>query len=656
MYVRTLSQRLRRRGLWLFALLIASALALSACDLVGTDDEDEQQQQAQQQEAEQQQAAAATPASRPAAQPPQQPSGPPPPPVARGGGQGELAYSIVFPSVARVSAGDAVATGLVISQGFVLIDGAVLGGAASADVQLSNGDTLEDLPVVRRDALTGLAYLGPVDASLIRLLPGAQLGDGESLRPGSSVFSVGYGASDGADVWPAVFSGVVSSFVEWEPGQRTILRTDISLPLYSGGMVLVDAAGTVIGIAPAAAAGEGMYVSTGDLVRSLAADPPAGSEAAPSVETSTEHTLTLAEGQASVSLFVGDQEPGEQVLVTVRTETASTLTLYDGAGELHQEANLVSGTTIVALARGTVGPNEIVIAPAAAMEGMQDDEAGEAMPEPATYEVSANVPLMALAEAEDMAELSLDEPLVGSIDLAGDVDTFTLAVRAGAVYEVLLQSFLMDSYLMVAGAGIDAADDDSGGGLFDLDSVLTIEPALDGVVQVTVSDRFNSRSGTYLLTVTQVGGPPAADPDAEAAMDDEEDDSMMMAALLPAPSPPPTISLRGIGGDDGLRATLVGLNSQSVGNGLLVVDADGAFEIIVSVIGVDGSLGRLTVTNASGEVVVEGRVLVSCPGSGQCLAQAVFVGNEAEGGPWIVELGADEPGISEWQIEVERHE
>ncbi len=653
MNVRTLSQPLRRRGLWLFALLIASALALSACDLVGTDDEDEQQQ-AQQQETPQQQAAAATPASRPAAQPPQQPSGPPPPPVARGGGQGELAYSIVFPSVARVSTGDAVATGLVITQGFVLIDGALLGGAASADVQLSNGDTLESLPVVGRDALTGLAYLGPVEASLIRLLPGARLGDGESVRPGSSVYAVGYGAFDNPDAPPAVFSGVISGFVEWEPGERTILRTDIALPGGSTGTVLVDAAGTVIGMAPASVAGGGLYISTGDLVRSLAADPLSDRMASAAVASATEHTLTLAEGQSLVSLFVGDQADVDQVLITVRTETASTLTLFDGIGELQQESNLVSGTTIVALQRGTVGPNEIVIAPVPATDGMEADEAGEAMPEPASYEISANVPLMVLAEAEDMAVLTPDQPFLGSIDLPGDVDTFTLPVRAGAVYEVLLQSFLLDTYLMVEGAGIDAADDDSGGGLFQLDSALTIEPTLDGVVQVTVSDRLNSQSGSYLLTVTQVAG-PSVDSAAEAAMEDD-DDSMMMAATLPSPSPPPTISLRGIGGADGLQATLLGLGSQSVGNGLLVDDADGAFEIIVSVIGADSALGRLTVTNAQGVVVVEGRVLVSCPSGDQCLAQAIFVGNETGGGPWTVELSADEPGISEWQIEVERHE
>ncbi len=657
-----LSTRLRRGGLWLVALIIASALILSACDLVGTDDEDEQEQQqqaAEQQQAQQAEPGTATPPARSAAPPPAEPAGPPPPPVARGGGEGERAYSILFPSIARVKAGNAAATGLVISEGLVLVDGAALGGATSADVSLSNGEILNGLQVLGQDALTGLAYLGPVDVSTIRLLPAARLGDGESLRPGSSVYSVGFASGDSSDALPSIFSGILSGISEWTPGQRSLLRTDILLPLATAGMVLVDATGTVIGVAPASIAGLGIYVSTGDLARSLSTEQMEESAApVPTVVTAMEHTLTIAEGRQSASLFLSEQESEGRVLLTVRTETPSSLNLFDGAGELRQEANLVSGATIVALATEAAGPYEIVISPemAMAME-MGDGEPSEAMTEPATYEVSSNVALRSVveAEAETLASLAIDEPFIGQIDIAGDVDTFELQVYAGGVYEASVQSLLLDSYLAIEGAGIAAADDDSGGGPFNLDSQLTIEPTVDGVVRLTVSERSHASSGPYLLTVSQISGPRAPGRESEEAMT-EEDDESMMSAMLPAPSPPPTISLRGIGDDTGLRATLLGLGSQSVGNGLLVEDQDGSFEIIVSVIGADGALSRLTVTNIEGSVVVEGRVLVSCAGGGQCLAQAIFVSNESAAGPWVVELSSDEPGITEWQIEVERRE
>ena len=644
-----LTERLRRRGLWLFIVLIAAALTLSACDLVG-DDDDEQQQQAQQAD-QQQEAAAPAPAARPAAQPPAEEPAPEPPPEAAGGGQGATAYSIVFPSIAFVMTADSVATGLVIADGYVLVDGRALGGAAAADVLLSNGETLEELPVVGRDQFTGLAYLGPLDGTLVRRLPGARLGDGEGIRPGSSVFTIGYSADDQMEAVPAVYSGVLSGTDEWDAGQRTLLRTDAAPPNVTAGMILVDGSGTVIGFAPDALVAQGWYVSTGDLARSLGLDQMAESIPASSVVTSTEHTLSLATGQRSALLLLSDEATGESALITVRTETASLLQMFDAAGELLQEASLVSGTTIVALDPQTTGPYEIVITP-----DLVDDEdaAADAMAEPPTYEVNANLPLMVLQEAEDMAVLTVNEPFVGQIDIPGDADSFSLAVRGGAEYEVTAQSLLIDTVLVVLGGGVDAVDDDTGGGPFGRDSALMLAPEVDSTIQLTVTDYADMETGAYVLTITQVGGEPP-----EQAMAEEQEEAsgaMAMAAELPAPSAPPAVSLRGIGTEEGLQATLLGIGSESVGNALVVDDADGAFEITVSVVGSDGALGRVSVTNEGNEVVIEGRVLVTCGGAGACLAQAVFVANEAGAGQWRVELSADQPGISEWQIEVNHND
>ncbi len=668
MNISMLNERLRRRGLWLFTLLVAAALTLSACDLVGNDSDDEQeQQQAQQGEAQQEEAAAPAPAARPAAQPPAEEPRPDPPPEAAGGGEGATAYSIVFPSIAFVMTSDSVATGLVISDGYVLVDGRSLGAATTADVLLSNGETLEGVSVVGRDQFTGLAYIGPLDGGLVRRLPGARLGDGEEIRPGSSVFTIGYSAGDESDAIPAVYSGVLSGTDEWDAGQRTLLRTDARPASVTAGMILVDGSGTVIGFAPEALVSQGWYVSTGDLARSLSADQMDEDAPVSAVVTAMEHTLTLDQGQQSVSLFLTEEAIGDLTpLITVRTESASLLGLFDGAGELQQEASLVIGSTIVALAPESSGPYEIVITPepVMAMDDVSDEAASEAMEDDAdeqssemtedatTYEVNANVALTVVVEAEEMAVLNLDEPFVGNIDFPGDVDSFNLALRAGAEYEILVQSLLFDTVLVVGGGGLDAVDDDTGGGPFGRDSTLTLAPEADSIVQLTVKDYADVGTGAYILTITQTGGEAPE----QAAATEEEEPMGVMTADLPAPSPPPAISLRGIGTEEGLQATLLGIGSQSVGNALVVDDADGAFEITVSVVGSDGALGRVSVLNSSNEVVVEGRVLVTCGGSGDCLAQAVFVANEGQAGQWTVELSADEPGISEWQIEVSRND
>lgn len=671
MNISMLTERLRRRGLWLFVLLVAAALMLSACDLVGDDSDNEQQQeQAQQEEMQQEEATAPAPAARPAAQPPAEEPGPEPPPEAAGGGEGATAYSIVFPSIAFVMTADSVATGLVISDGYVLVDGRALGSAMAADVLLSNGETLEGLPVVGHDQFTGLVYLGPLDGNLVRRLPGARLGDGEAIRPGSSVFTIGYSADDQAEAIPAVYSGVLSGTDEWDAGQRTFLRTDARPASVTAGMILVDGSGTVIGFAADAMVAQGWYVSTGDLARSLPPAQIAVARMPDPASASTEHVLTIDERHESGGLYLGEDATGQSISLSISTTTPALLHLIDANGDVLQESSVVAGATIISLAPNTVGPYLMRITPQTAMaeddsEAMEsaegedgdqrDEEMSEAMPLAASYQISSSAPLMSLAESDAMTQIQINTPFVGMIDVPGDEDSFNLALRAGAEYQILVQSLLFDTVLLVEGGGLDAVDDDTGGGPFGRDSALTLAPEEDSIVQLTVKDYADVGTGAYVLTITQIGG--EAPEDSMAMEEDDEATSMMaMAAELPAPSPPPAVSLRGIGTEEGLQATLLGIGSQSVGNALVVDDADGAFEITVSVIGPDGALGRVSVLDIGDAVVVEGRVLVTCGGSGECLAQAVFVANEASAGQWTVELTADEPGISEWQIEVSRND
>ncbi|MYD73383.1 MAG: hypothetical protein F4Y11_03770, partial [Chloroflexi bacterium] len=378
-----LTDRLRLRGLWLLALVIVGALIFSACDLIGDDSEQEQQeQQAQQQEVEQETAAAA-PAPRPPAREPAEEPGREPPPQAQGGGEGAYAYSIVFPSLALVMVGDATATGLVISDGYVLVDERSLRGSRVASVMLSNGDVLGDVPIVGRDQFTGLAYLGPLDSNLVRRLPGALLGDGEGISPGSSVFTVGYGADNRTGSLPSIYSGVLSGVDEWEPGQRTFLRTDArpDSPFSTVGLILIDSAGTVIGFAPAALVGLGWYVSTGDLARSLPPAEIAASRAPDPDSAATEHVVTVPFGHHSGQLVLGDDATGQSASLSISTETPAVFQLIDASGVVLQESRIISGATIISLAPETVGPYplSIVLQPAT-VAGPSADEAAAAMP------------------------------------------------------------------------------------------------------------------------------------------------------------------------------------------------------------------------------------------------------------------------------------
>ena len=652
MNVSMLTERLLRRGLWLIALLVSAALVLSACDLVGSDTEDdEQDQQSMQEQGQQEQQAAPAAAPAAAAQPPQEDAGPEPPPEAAGGGEGATAYSIVFPSLALVLTNSSAATGLVISDGYVMVDERSLGGAMSADVLLSNGDILEDLPIVGRDQFTGIAYLGPVDGNLVRRLPGARLGDGEGIRPGSSVFTIGYSPADMADAIPAVFSGVLSGTEEWEAGQRTFLRTDAQPYGATAGLILVDGGGTVIGIAPAAMVQLGWYVSAGDLARSLPPAAIAPARAPDPASASAEHLLIVDSSQQSTELFLGDDATGQTVSLSISTNAPALLQLIDADGQVLQDSTLIAGSTIISLAPDTVGPYRLLISPEPVMMDDGDEESSDAMAYEPTFEISSSAPLMSMAEADATMPLEINVPFVGTIDVPGDADSFNLALRAGATYEVQVQSLLFDTVLLVQGSGLNAVDDDTGGGPFGTDSALTLEPAEDGIVSLTVKDYADQHTGPYVLTVTQTGGEPPAE---ASAM--EEDSAMAMGVTLPTPLG--DLSLRGEITEDGLVPTLLGIGSEIGENGsLLVSDNDGIFEIVASIVGTDSSTARLFVFDSEGQTVVSGRVILNCASADPCLASAVFITPEDAPGPagvWSVLLQPEGAGtgITEWQIEV----
>lgn len=694
---------IRARAVWLLLLgALLAAVSASACDLVGGDDADEAQQQAQPQAE-----AAATPPPAAAATPPEaeEPSGPLPPPESTAtSGVGSNAYSIIFPSIALVDTGDGSATGLVSASRYVLVSLSALDGATSATVVLSNGETLTDVPLAGSDRLTGIAYLGPIDGGIVSRLPGAVLGDGERLPPGAPVFAVGFGPLSLPGDVPSISSGVFSGLQQWTPGDRTFLITDASGQDPMAGSVLIDGNGVAIGFGTEATLWRGRYVSTGDLARSLAAQPPIGAQATvwlpnPS-SAATEHLLVVSAPRLIGELALSDEATGETLVLSVGADVAGVLTLTDAEGKILQQSNLAVGATIVTLRPNTVGPYRLTLAPALpddsmaetepeaaedvaddteAMaeddaEAMQDDaeamteeeptEASEAMPEDmgmmdteVSFSVSSNIPLMTLVDADELQPLVVGEPLIAGVDAPGDIDHFQLPVLAGEVYEVRAQSITLDMVLSATGAGTEGSDDDSAGGFDNNDAMLTLSPSEDGVIHLMVADFGGEAVGGYVLTVIRTVSVEGSDAAAMAEGEGESTVVMVQAAVLPAPLG--DLSLRGTINEDGtMTPTLQGIGSELGDNGsLLVPDDDGFFEVVASIIGPNYNTARLFVMNADGEIVVSGRVVANCETVEPCLASAVYIVGEAapaESGVWRVLLEPEGAGsgITAWQIEV----
>lgn len=682
------------RGVWLLAAALIVALTASACDLVGGDDADETQEQAQAEPA-----AAATPPSPAASQPEtEEPSGPAPPPESSAtSGTGASAYSIIFPSIAMVNTDQGPVTGLVSSSGHVLVSLSALGGASSAEIILSNGETLSDVPLAGADRLTDIAYLGPIEAGVVSRLPGAVLGDGERLPPGAPVFVVGFTTRSLPGDVPSISSGVFSGIQEWTPGDRTYLITDAVSQDPMVGSVLVDGNGVAIGLGTEATVWRGRYVSTGDLARSLAMDMTMAAPMAiwspdPS-SSSTEHLVVVSAPVMIGELAVGDEATGETLVLSVGADVPGVLSLIDAEGKILQESNLAVGATIVTLRPNTVGPYRLTLTPApiddameadADAEAMAEAEAGEEaeamaedseeaaaesdmmsgpdmsmMTQEVSFSVSSNIPLMTLVDSDELQPLIVGEPLVAGVDAPGDLDRFQLPVLAGEVYEVRAQSITLDMVLGATGAGTEGGDDDSGGGFHDSDAMLTLAPPEDGIIHLVVGDFGGAAMGAYVLTVIRTVSVEGSDR-AMSAEEGEAGEQSTMVMIEPAslPDPKGDLSLRGVITEDGLEPTLAGIGSSVGEDGSLIVpDEDGIFEVVASIIGPNNSTARLFVMDADGQIVVSGRVVANCETAEPCLSSAVYITPEDAPGPpgeWTVLLQPEGAGsgITEWQLEV----
>ena len=638
----------------LLALVLAAALAASACDLVG-DEDDQQQQQSQQQsqqqdeeQAEAEPAPAPTPAARAAAQP-QQDDEPAPaaaPPARVGDDAGARAYQIVFPSLALVMTGNGAATGLVLADGHILVDGSALRAddIVAADVILSSGELIEQVPLSGAHLLSDIAILGPIDRGTVAFLPGATLADGEQLPFGTGVYSVGFSAADRAGAQPAVSLGVLGSRLEWEAGGITLLLTDAEAAYDRSGAVLVTEAGQVVGIATAATALLGHYVSAADLALSL---PPQGLAPAfgpDPASASTEHSFDLPATDSAASLFTAADSNADAIALSVESEADATLLIADTDGNILQEIPLTPGATIVNAPLPAGGPFSVSILTPPGFDGEEANDGEEAMASDDTlsFRVSSDLPLLRLSEHDEQQQPVIDGAIVGSIDFAGDSDTYMLPLRTGDVYEVRVESLTIDVTLMVMGGGVDGVDDDSAGGLRNTDAVLELAPQQDGLALLTVREYGDHAVGSYVLSVTRTQTAP------EAVVAESDG-----GPQLPAPPNPPALSMRGVQGDDGLQPQLLGLASEASGDALVVADNDGHFEIVASLIGTQGASARVVVINsAGGETVLEGRVVAACPDVQPCLAMAIFIANEGEPGIWLVRMEHAAGSIDEWQVAV----
>lgn len=623
------AHRVARRTALLIVAAIGLALLLSACDLIDNEDDEADSEQAQQEEMQEQSSAGTT--AEAAVEPARSAASVTPATL-----DATDVYAIIRTGLALVETELGTANGVVTRDGRIITDGVVVDGAASIAVGLSNGDRIEDVAVQAVDPISGLASIGPISGSLARRLPAVVLGDGERLPIGSDVYVIGFSTA-GAAAGASIGAGLLSRSAEWTAAELTIFSTDASIPRDQAGLILADANGAVIGIATQALAWRGLFVSASDLARQIAELPAAGEMADGEVTMAMEAAITEVEvmpGEQALA-FMTMADAGPRLSLTVTGDQRGMVTVLDATGATIDTATVVGGgaDTVIVSELSTTGPYQIWLSSESA--------------EGAVYAVQSEQMVadgMMAMDFDDRPWNLEDANSLGVINPSEDVDVFSLQVRPGDVYEVRVESLIVDVYLYATGGGLDLTDDDGLGGVSGTDAMLRLEPTAAGELQLVVGSIGGE--GGYLISVEQLemGSDEvmaAAEPPA------------MMESFPPFPDPP-IIAMRGVGDQASLVTTAVSRGFDAGDGMLMTPDADGSFDITATILGTSGATARILVSDAaSGDLVFQSTLTATCAGAESCMATLISNPFEAAGGEWIVTIEHGATGaISQWQVAV----
>ncbi len=622
---------IRRSGVVLVLGLLGLAALLSGCDLIGTEDDegDAAEQQAVAQQAAPEAEADEEPARVRAPLPPEPTSF-----------DAATIFSIVRPSLALVQTDQGVATGLATRTGEVFVGASAIAGATTISVTFSNGRVAEDVPVTQIDYVADLAVLGPVGGGATTGLPLVNLGDGEALPIGAPVYIVGFSRA-GLAAGASLSAGLLSRRAEWAAPELTLISSDASIADDQVGLVMVDQLGAVIGIAPASLAARGLFVSAADITRKLPFA--SAEERAMTVMGPDDDVLLLTisafPGERSLVL-VTEPDPESGLTLTINGDQPGAVTVTDLSSQIVTTGAIAAGVETVLIAELTTrGPYSVWVT--------TDAEAS------ARYTIESRPTGMIGPDVDDRRWEASAASSAGVINPAADRDTIMLDVQRGDVYEVRVESLTVDVYLFASGAGVDATDDDGVGGLSGTDAGLRIEPTESGQVELVVGAIEGSGVGGYVISIERIAMAPEAAA-AEAGEDQEADEAMMMGPSFPAFPDPPAIAMRGSGGARGLTTDAVSRGHDAGDNMLAVADADGSFEVTVTILGETGATARVLVSDAaSGSIVFESSVSTTCSGAESCIASSSSNPREAGEGEWIVVIEHGGGGsIEQWQVEV----
>ncbi|MDA1228869.1 MAG: serine protease [Chloroflexi bacterium] len=398
--------------------------------------------------------------------------------------------------MAFIQTSSASGSGVLLSDGYVITNAHVVWPYNSARIVFSDGSEFLNIPVLNQDLIADIAVLGPIDTDLNHI----DLSNGENLIIGSDTYLIGYPGEVEEFPKPTVTRGLISRLREWDTGQITYFQTDATIAGGQSGGVLVSDKAEVIGISGFSftEAGFGLVASSADLlprVNALINEE--------NVDNLGERTILMSGGARRTDLtlenfwdtkaFVIMEPVGTEIELSVSSDNDAALTLYDSFGTEILKVDdgfdgMESGAAIIDYAE----PYFLVI-----------KQFNEAVGQ---FRVHSNRNIVQLEDLDDSQRLNIGQITYGNIDYPGDIDYFILKLEGRDTVDIKVESAMVDSYITVDFEGAVeheyTSDDDSGGGLFGLNALITFTAPRTKDYFVVVQDANSRAPGGYIVSVT----------------------------------------------------------------------------------------------------------------------------------------------------------
>ena len=403
-------------------------------------------------------------------------------------------YERVSPSVAFIETTAATGSGVLIRGGYVITNYHVVWPYESVWVVFPDGTELENVPVVGWDPMADLAVLGPINVSAKPL----ELNDGESTALGSELLLVGYPAEVDLFPQPTVTRGILSRFREWERVGMTYFQTDAAIAGGQSGGALVNSRGEVVGISTFSfsEAGFGLAASSADIM-------PIAERLIQGEFTSGLGDRRLPVGRGSFEVdfdlrnywdtraFVLDATAGTILEVGIEGSGDGWFHVSDPIGPILEVNDGYSGVEHGAVELLTGGVHFLQV------EMASGESSG--------FDLSSSVRLKPLNDPDDGRTVEVGETVAGSLDHFSDWDWYSIRLKEGETVRISTDSINVDTVMYLdfpkSRNNQVVSDDDSGGGLFGLNSELVYRAPHTGEYFIAVTEAEGNGFGGYYLSV-----------------------------------------------------------------------------------------------------------------------------------------------------------